>query len=93
MEIKDINEGGFCQAIEFVLLTSWRFMMCGKFCEKWVLIIDLANLSAFSFDMSLIKKMINQTKGNYPGLLHKLYLCNLSMSISLGLRAVKAMVP
>lgn len=79
----------FKLAIEFIFLMVKRFMLVPYHAEQWNVIIDLADLSAFSIDIGIIKSISDVTKINFMGFLHKLFIYDVSTSVKFALKTVK----
>lgn len=58
--------------------------------EKWNVILDLADLSAFSIDVGVVKTISDVAKINFMGFLNKLFIYDVSFSVKLALNTVKS---
>lgn len=85
---KDVND--LKTAMEFVFLVVKRFMLVPYHIEKWNVIIDLANLSAFSIDLNVIKTITDVARINFMGFLNKLFIYDVSLSAKIALKTVKS---
>ena len=45
-------------AIHFALIVLRKYMMCGHYCEKYNIIVDLNNRGTAGINLSLIKDLI-----------------------------------
>lgn len=91
-DTEDIKITALQNALEFIMLVIKRFMLIPKYVEQWVCVVDLADLSAFSIDVKILKSIVDVSRENFMGCLHKIYLYDVSSSCKFALTAVKAMM-
>lgn len=88
----DITIPALQNALEFLMLVMKRFMLVPKFCEQWICVIDMADLSAFKIDLKIIKSIVDISRVNFMGFLHRIFLFDVSLSCRIGLQAIKQLM-
>lgn len=73
---KTLTNDDFVNALVFVLILIKKYCLLPFFVEKWDVVLDLGNISAWKIDTGIIKAIINITKNHFVGHLHRLYFLN-----------------
>jgi len=90
MDFTDTEKYNFLDALTFVLLTVKKYMMLPKYIEKWIVLIDLANISAFSFNKHLATSVFDYLGQHFINDADRIYVYNPSQSFLFLWKAIQS---
>ena len=90
MDAKKITINDLQVALEFMMFVVRRHMLVPRYIERWIVVIDMANMALWKIDLQIAKSLILTSSLNFTGCMHRMYLCNVSRSCMIAYNALKS---
>lgn len=93
VEVNESEKAYFVDALSFTLLMIQKYMLVPGNIEKIIVIVDLAQMSAFQINKNLVTSVFDYLGAHFPNLAEQIFVFNLSQSVKFLWNALKVFLP